>query len=155
MASPRDNDDDVAKYGLEVGLLRAMTTPQNETQRVKPGDLLKRYGGAYLATSVTLSLGSYALCYYLVDAGIDVSALLEKIGIHSAAAGVGATTTTTAGTAAIAYAFHKAASPIRFPPTVALTPVVASWLGKKEPDTKEHTQKIFEETDSQGDDLNK
>ena len=26
------------------------------------------------------------------------------------------------GTAALAYAIHKAASPIRFPPTVALTP---------------------------------
>ena len=35
-----------------------------------------------------------------------------------------------AGTFAIAYAVHKAASPIRFPPTVALTPVVAKYLGK-------------------------
>ncbi|KAH1130568.1 hypothetical protein J1N35_001946 [Gossypium stocksii] len=30
------------------------------------------------------------------------------------------------GTFALAYAAHRAASPIRFPPTVALTPVVAS-----------------------------
>lgn len=35
------------------------------------------------------------------------------------------------GTFAIAYAAHKALSPIRFPPTVALTPVVARALGKK------------------------
>lgn len=35
------------------------------------------------------------------------------------------------GTFALAYAAHKAASPIRFPPTVALTPVVARWIGKK------------------------
>ena len=34
------------------------------------------------------------------------------------------------GRFAIAYAAHKAASPIRFPPTVALTPVVAKMLGK-------------------------
>lgn len=34
------------------------------------------------------------------------------------------------GTFALAYAAHKAASPIRFPPTVALTPVVAGWIGK-------------------------
>ena len=32
----------------------------------------------------------------------------------------------TAGTVALAYAAHKAASPIRFPPTVALTPFVAN-----------------------------
>lgn len=35
------------------------------------------------------------------------------------------------GTFALAYAAHKAASPIRFPPTVALTPIVAGWIGKK------------------------
>lgn len=34
------------------------------------------------------------------------------------------------GKLALAYAAHKAASPIRFPPTVALTPVVAGWIGK-------------------------
>ena len=39
----------------------------------------------------------------------------------------------TAGTVGLAYAIHKAASPIRFPPTVALTPVVAKRLfGKDE-----------------------
>lgn len=33
----------------------------------------------------------------------------------------------------IAYAIHKAASPIRFPPTVALTPIVAKKVfGKDE-----------------------
>ena len=30
----------------------------------------------------------------------------------------------------VAYAAHKALSPVRFPPTVALTPVVAGWMGK-------------------------
>ncbi|RWR92035.1 nuclear speckle splicing regulatory protein 1-like protein [Cinnamomum micranthum f. kanehirae] len=35
------------------------------------------------------------------------------------------------GTFALAYAAHKAASPIRFPPTVALTPIVASLIGRK------------------------
>ena len=38
------------------------------------------------------------------------------------------------GTVAIAYAAHKALSPVRFPPTVALTPVVAKWLGKDKPE---------------------
>lgn len=36
------------------------------------------------------------------------------------------------GTFTLAYAAHKALSPIRFPPTVALTPVVAKYLGKKD-----------------------
>ncbi len=39
------------------------------------------------------------------------------------------------GTVGLAYAVHKAASPIRFPPTVALTPVVARTLfGKNDDD---------------------
>ena len=46
----------------------------------------------------------------------------------------------TVGTFALAYAAHKALSPVRFPPTVALTPVVAKWLardgGREGEDTK-------------------
>jgi hypothetical protein len=57
-----------------------------------------------------------------------MSALLNKVGIEVSDA------SSTAGTAGIAYVFHKAASPIRFPPTVALTPIVASWLGKSSTD---------------------
>lgn len=48
-----------------------------------------------------------------LQVGISVDATGEKVG-----------------TFALAYAAHKAASPIRFPPTVALTPIVASWIGK-------------------------
>lgn len=56
--------------------------------------------------------------------GVDVGALLAKIGLSVS------DTNEKVGTAAIAYAAHKALSPVRFPPTVALTPVVARILGK-------------------------
>ncbi|XVF46982.1 hypothetical protein PTKIN_Ptkin03bG0072400 [Pterospermum kingtungense] len=55
---------------------------------------------------------------------IGVQPLLQKVGISTEATGE------KVGTFALAYAAHKAASPIRFPPTVALTPIVASWIGK-------------------------
>ena len=55
---------------------------------------------------------------------MDGSSLLAKVGINVNA------TSEKVGTAAIAYAAHKALSPVRFPPTVALTPVVARFLGK-------------------------
>ena len=45
--------------------------------------------------------------------GISVTSTSEQVGVF-----------------ALAYAVHKAASPIRFPPTVALTPIVARWMGK-------------------------
>lgn len=78
-----------------------------------------------MATSISLSLISFTLCYALISAGVDVPALLQKVGISSNETGE------KVGTFALAYAAHKAASPIRFPPTVALTPIVAGWIGKK------------------------
>lgn len=98
----------------------------DDGQKVKPQDLLRKYGPAYLITSITLAIISYALCYLLISTGVDVISLLKKVGIESSVAAANT------GTAAIAYAVHKAASPIRFPPTVALTPVVARWFGRKE-----------------------
>jgi hypothetical protein len=53
--------------------------------------------------------------------------VLAKIGLQVT------DTSEKVGTFAIAYAAHKALSPVRFPPTVALTPAVAKWLGKDIP----------------------
>ncbi|KAB1222635.1 hypothetical protein CJ030_MR2G010232 [Morella rubra] len=98
---------------------------ENKSKGNQAKELLAKYGGAYLATSITLSLISFLLCYALISAGIDVQALLQRVGISTNETGE------KVGTFALAYAAHKAASPIRFPPTVALTPIVASWIGKK------------------------
>lgn len=120
-------EETTEKYGLEVGLFESMKAKDGESAK----SLLKKYGIAYLATSIPLAIVSFALCYVLVDNGVDVAGLLSKIGIQSAG-----TAETTAGTFAIAYAAHKGASPIRFPPTVLLTPIVAKWIGK-EPNPEE------------------
>ncbi|KAI6669771.1 hypothetical protein NL676_004656 [Syzygium grande] len=129
---PASADEVTKKYGLEAGLWQIFnskeerkggTAEKSKTDQAK--ELLAKYGGAYLATSITLSLISFSLCYALISAGIDVQALLQKVGISVDATGE------KVGTFALAYAAHKAASPIRFPPTVALTPIVAGWIGKK------------------------
>lgn len=88
-----------------------------------PKELFKKYGFAYLLSSVSLSLMSFTIMYSLVSNGVDVTAALRAVGIKIPAGKY-------LGTVALAYALHKAASPIRFPPTVALTPVVARWLGR-------------------------
>ena len=114
-------EETTEKYGLEVGLAQAAKEKDGESAK----SLLKKYGIAYLATSIPLALVSFTICYVLVDNGVDVSSLLAKVGIESSGAA------DKAGTFAIAYAAHKAASPIRFPPTVILTPVVAKLIGKE------------------------
>lgn len=115
------------KYGLEAGLFQ--TLKSNDGADAK--SLLAKYGVAYLATSIPLALVSFCLCYVLVDNGVDVGGLLSKLGIEAGDSGE------KAGTFAIAYAAHKAASPIRFPPTVILTPTVAKIIGKEPNDVTE------------------
>ena len=44
--------------------------------------LLARYGSAYLLTSISFAVVSMAACYLAVDAGVDVAALLERIGLN-------------------------------------------------------------------------
>ncbi|XP_057807275.1 uncharacterized protein LOC131021944 isoform X1 [Salvia miltiorrhiza] len=145
-------DEITKKYGLEVGLWKIFSSKEGGEKKSKGDEakeLLAKYGGAYLATSITLSLISFGLCYALINAGVDVAALLQKVllvfenfvcGIflfvclivEALQVGISADATgEKVGTFALAYAAHKAASPIRFPPTVALTPVVASWISKK------------------------
>ncbi|XP_027346432.1 uncharacterized protein LOC113858141 [Abrus precatorius] len=132
-SQPSSAEEVTKKYGLEAGLWKIFSSKEegknNSEQQKSKGDqakeLLAKYGGAYLATSITLSLISFALCYALISAGIDVQSLLQKVGISTDETGE------KVGTFALAYAAHKAASPIRFPPTVALTPIVAGWIGKK------------------------
>ncbi|CAI5535279.1 unnamed protein product [Closterium sp. Naga37s-1] len=93
-------------------------------------DLLTRYGGAYLGTSIALSLVSFSLCYLLVDQGVDVAGLLDSFGLHVDSTGEAVGTSATAcaarkapfgsacgqhrgggGYLSIAYAAHKTLSP--------------------------------------------
>ncbi|EED95958.1 predicted protein [Thalassiosira pseudonana CCMP1335] len=114
-------EETTEKYGLEAGLFQSLKSSDGDTAK----SLLAKYGVAYLATSIPLAIVSFTLCYLLVDNGVDVGSLLSKVGIEAGDSGE------KAGTFAIAYAAHKAASPIRFPPTVLLTPVVAKLIGKE------------------------
>jgi len=114
----------------EAGLFKALKDGNKEDAAGESAgattakDLLKQYGSAYLITSISLSLVSFGVCYVAVSNGVDMAALLSKVGIETSSSAE------TTGTVAVAYAIHKAASPIRFPPTVALTPAVAKFLGK-------------------------
>lgn len=59
------------KYGLEAGLFKVFTAKdssgKSRTDQAK--DLLKRYGSAYLITSISFAIVSFAACYAAVNAG--------------------------------------------------------------------------------------
>ncbi|KAL3778996.1 hypothetical protein HJC23_011480 [Cyclotella cryptica] len=63
------------KYGLEAGLFQSLQSQDSESAK----SLLAKYGIAYLATSIQLAILSFALCYVLVNRGVDVGALLSLI----------------------------------------------------------------------------
>jgi len=116
------------KFGLEAGLWKVITSKPADgkiSKAEQTKQLLTQYGSAYLLTSISFAIVSFAACYAAVNSGVDVAALLAKVGIEVN------NTNESVGTFALAYAAHKALSPVRFPPTVALTPVVAKLLKKE------------------------
>lgn len=93
------------------------------------------YGGSYLVTSIGLSILSYATLYGLITVGIDIRTLMNGLGNWLARTPLGRpngldSISDNASTAVLAYIVHKALSPLRFPVTIAATPIVASLFKK-------------------------
>ena len=120
-ATVHENDPEriTEKWGLEAGLWNVFSQKPNVsdegadargTKMDSAKKLLKKYGSAYLVTSISLSIVSISLCYALISAGVDVPGLLDRVGLSVTS------TSEKFGTFALAYAAHKAMSPIRFPP---------------------------------------
>ncbi|KAL3793402.1 hypothetical protein HJC23_001850 [Cyclotella cryptica] len=63
------------KKGLEASLFQSLQSQDGESAK----SLLAQYGIAYLATSIQLAILSFALCYVLVNRGVDVGALMSLI----------------------------------------------------------------------------
>lgn len=111
---------------------------RDNSQQPTAKELAKLYGGSYIGTSIALSIVSYATFYVMVSAGFDVRALVNAFGDLLATTPIGRpdildSIPDTASTAALAYIAHKATSPLRFPVTVAATPVVAKAFSRKMP----------------------
>ena len=106
MGNDSNNNDEVSKIGFELSFLKSLRGGENA--KVKPGELLKKYGGAYLLTSTSLALVSFGLCYALVSNGVDVASLLSNFGIEVTG------TSETLGITGLAYAIHKALSAISY-----------------------------------------
>ncbi|KAM7269284.1 hypothetical protein ACFE04_024781 [Oxalis oulophora] len=74
-------EDVEAEFVVEIFSSKEEETEDGEKKISKGNqakELLAKYGGAYLATSITLSLISFALCYALISVDVDVQSLLQK-----------------------------------------------------------------------------
>ena len=100
-------------------------------------ELFTLYGPVYLGTSLVFAAISFVLFYALVSAGVDIRQFIDGLGNLLAKTPIGRPAALDqippqVGNAALAYIAHKAASPLRFPITVAAVPLVAR-LFKKNP----------------------
>lgn len=86
------------------------------------------YGRVGVCTHIVLSLVSFSAIYVGVSAGVDVSSLLNTVGLSVSTS---ESTANSAGSAVIAYAIYKLLSPVRWPLTFAVTPVVMRALRKR------------------------
>ncbi len=63
------------KYGLEAGLWKVFTSKGEagedgtQSKGAQAKQLLAKYGSAYLITSISFAVVSFAACYALVNAG--------------------------------------------------------------------------------------
>ncbi|KAJ0402135.1 hypothetical protein P43SY_000450 [Pythium insidiosum] len=87
------------------------------------------YGKVGICTHAVLSALSFSIIYVGVSSGVDVSSILDAVGMntsskHDAAAN-------SAGSALIAYTIYKILAPVRWPLTFAVTPVVVRGLRRR------------------------
>lgn len=82
---------------------------EKETNKSKLKKAVKEYGSTVIVFHVGISLISLGVCYGLVSSGLDVTALIDRIGLSEKLPSIAGG----ASTFVIAYAVHKVFAPVR------------------------------------------
>ncbi|XP_053309199.1 protein FAM210B, mitochondrial [Spea bombifrons] len=96
----------------------------NKTQQLKK--VFKEYGAVAVSFHVAISLTSLGIFYLIVSSGLDVTALLLKVGFSEAV--VQSKVAAGTSTFVLAYAVHKLFAPLRISITVISVPFIVSYL---------------------------
>ncbi|XP_065163126.1 protein FAM210B, mitochondrial-like isoform X1 [Atheta coriaria] len=97
------------------------------TYKEKLKQAMSQYGSTVIIFHITISLISLGTCYLLVQSGLDMSALLEKLGLSEKSVNKLASSS---GTFAAAYLIHKVFAPVRLSITLTCTPFIVRYLRK-------------------------
>lgn len=100
-------------------------TKQPVTKRDQLKRAVKEYGSTVIIFHVGISLISLGGFYLLVSSGLDVAALMDKLGVSAEASGK---VMQGASTFVIAYAVHKIFAPVRISITLFSTPFIVKYL---------------------------
>ncbi|KAG7393518.1 hypothetical protein PHYPSEUDO_007355 [Phytophthora pseudosyringae] len=122
-SSPAKDGDDAEK---ELEQPTEELQPQSWRQRAKTFAI--EYGRVGICTHIVLSLLSFSVIYVGVSSGVDVTAILNSVGLSTS---VSDSATNSAGSFLIAYTLYKVLAPVRWPLTFAATPVVLRALRRR------------------------
>ncbi|KAM4613013.1 protein FAM210B, mitochondrial isoform 2-T2 [Polymixia lowei] len=98
----------------------------SKTQQLKK--VFKEYGAVGVSFHITISLMSLGMFYLLVSSGIDMAAILCKLGFSESVV----QSKMAAGTSTffLAYAVHKLFAPVRMSVTLVSVPLIVRYLRK-------------------------
>ncbi|XP_078508143.1 protein FAM210B, mitochondrial [Lissotriton helveticus] len=98
----------------------------NKSQQLKK--VFKEYGAVGVSFHVGISLMSLGMFYVIVSSGVDISALLLKIGFSEAV--VQSRMAAGTSTFVLAYAIHKLFAPVRISITLVSVPFIVRYFRK-------------------------
>ncbi|KAK1941628.1 hypothetical protein P3T76_006692 [Phytophthora citrophthora] len=113
---------------VEKELEQPTGEPQSQSWRQRAKTFAIEYGRVGICTHIVLSLLSFSVIYVGVSSGVDVTSILDSVGLSSS---VSDSTTNSAGSLLIAYTLYKVLAPVRWPLTFAVTPVVLRALRRR------------------------
>uniref|UniRef100_A0A8C9QCW5 Family with sequence similarity 210 member B n=1 Tax=Spermophilus dauricus TaxID=99837 RepID=A0A8C9QCW5_SPEDA len=109
---------------------------QSKSQQLKK--VFQEYGIIGISLHIGISLISVGLFYMVVSSGVDMSAILLKLGFQESL--VPSSVATSTSTFVVAYAIHKLFAPVRISITVVTVPFLVRYFRKvglfKPPDAK-------------------
>ncbi|XP_003451869.3 protein FAM210B, mitochondrial [Oreochromis niloticus] len=98
----------------------------NKTQQLKK--VFKEYGAVGVSFHIGISLMSLGMFYLLVSSGIDMTAILCKLGFSEAV--VQSKMAAGTSTFVLAYAIHKLFAPVRISITLVSVPLIVRYFRK-------------------------
>ncbi|XP_074498505.1 protein FAM210B, mitochondrial [Sebastes fasciatus] len=98
----------------------------NKTQQLK--QVFKEYGAVGVSFHIAISLMSLGMFYLLISSGIDMAAVLCKVGFSEAV--VRSKMAAGTSTFVLAYAIHKLFAPVRISITLVSVPLIVRYFRK-------------------------
>ncbi|KAG5836536.1 hypothetical protein ANANG_G00256350 [Anguilla anguilla] len=98
----------------------------NKTQQLKK--VFKEYGAVGVSFHVGISLLSLGMCYLAISSGIDMAAILFKLGFSESV--VRSKMAAGTSTFVLAYAVHKLFAPVRISITLVSVPLIVRYFRK-------------------------